>query len=193
MATRRSLLIRIAAASLPAAAASPLASALFGLRVASPAVVFLATLSLLPSKPLSPPSPSPITPVVVQSRLPRKSLILALLSLAALSFLVDGLAYVAHAVLNGVWTPSTGVELAALLGLVAYTALAALGAYKDVNNIEIWSRKRVKVAIFVALALDIAQVVLLALSVTTRGECKCTSSGTECLFSPATFRSEADL
>ncbi|KAI9572108.1 hypothetical protein HD554DRAFT_2066976 [Boletus coccyginus] len=163
MTARRTLLVGIAAASLPAAGASPLASALFGLRVSSPAVVFLATLSLLPSKPLSPPSPSPITPVVVQSRVPRKSLILSLLSLAALSFLVDGLAYVAYAVLNGVWTPGTGVELAAFLGLIAYTALAALGAYKDVNNIEIWSRKRVKAAVFVALALDIAQVVLLSL------------------------------
>lgn len=169
MATRRSLLLSIAAASLPALGASPLASAIFGLRVSSPAVVFLTTLSLLPFKPLSPPSPSPITPVVVQSRIPRKSLILSLLSLAALSFLVDGLAYVVHAVLHGVWTHGTGIELAAPLGLIAYAALAALGAYKDVNNIEIWSRKRVKAAIFLALALDIAQVVLLALSVKRGG------------------------
>ncbi|KAG8213755.1 hypothetical protein J3R82DRAFT_10464 [Butyriboletus roseoflavus] len=168
MATRRMLLLSIAAASLPPTDASPFASALFALRVSSPAVVFLATLSLIPSKPLSPPSPSPITPVVVQSRVPRKFLILSLLSLAALSFLVDGLAYVAFAVFNGVWTSGTGVELAALLGLIAYAALAALGAYKDINNIEIWSRKRIKSAIFVALALDITQVVLLALSVTTR-------------------------
>ena len=174
MATRRTLLLSLAAASLPAAGASQLASALFGLRVSSPAVVFLATLSLLPSKPLSPPSPSPITSVVVQSLVPRKSLILSLLSLAALSFLVDGFAYVAYAVLNGVWRPGTGVELAAFLGLIAYTALAALGAYKDVNNIEIWSRKRVKTAVFVALALDIAQMVLLVLSVKTRGEHKFT-------------------
>ncbi|KAG9316420.1 hypothetical protein JVU11DRAFT_2454 [Chiua virens] len=168
MTTRRALLLSIAASSLPAAGASLLASALFALRVASPAAVLLSTLSLFPSKPLSPPSPSPITPVVVQSRVPRKPLILTLLSLVALSFLVDGLAYVAYAVFNGVWRPGTGVELAALLGLVAYVTLAALGAYKDVNNIEIWSRKRVKASIFIALAFDIAQVVLLALSVKTR-------------------------
>ncbi|KAF8441427.1 hypothetical protein L210DRAFT_3630098 [Boletus edulis BED1] len=182
MTTRRALLVRIAAASLPAAGASPFASALFDLRVASPAVVFLATLSLLPSKPLSPPSPSPITPVVVQSRVPRRSLILSLLSLAALSFLVDGLAYVVYAVLNGVWTPGTGVELAALLGLIAYAALAALGAYKDVNSIEIWSHKRVKIAILAALALDIAQVVLLALSVKRDPKHICdTSKLSECI------------
>lgn len=192
MTARQALLVGIAAASLPAAGASPLASALFGLRVSSPAVVFLATLSLLPSKPLSPPSPSPITPVVVQSRVPRKSLILSLLSLAALSFLVDGLAYVAYAVLNGVWTPGTGVELAAFLGLVAYTALAALGAYKDVNNIEIWSRKRVKAAIFVALALDIAQVVLLSLFA-SRGEHRYAFASPECLFSSTNLRLELCL
>lgn len=87
----------------------------------------------------------------------------------------------AHAVLNGVWTPGTGVELAALLGLIAYAALAALGAYRDVNDIEIWSRKRVKAAIFVALALDIAQVVLLALSV-NRGKRKSAFASAGCLF-----------
>lgn len=170
MATRRPLLRTLAAAALPAAGASQFASALFGLRVASPAVVFLATLSLLPSKSLSPPSPSPITTVVIQSRVHRRSLILVLLSLVAFSFLVDGLAYVLYAVLNGVWRPGTGLELAALLGLIAYAALAALGTYKDVNNIEIWSCKPVKAAIFIALVLDIAQVVLLVLSIQASGE-----------------------
>ncbi|KAF8844610.1 hypothetical protein BDN67DRAFT_962519 [Paxillus ammoniavirescens] len=164
MTTRRKILVRIAAASIPAAGASAAASALFGVRISSPAVVFLATLSLLPTKPLSPPSPSPITPVVLQSRVPRRTLILVLLSLAAVSFLLDGLAYVAYAILNSVWRPGTGVELASVLGLIAYAGLAALGAYKDVNNIEIWSRKRVKAAIFAALALDVAQVVLLVIS-----------------------------
>ncbi|KAF9222607.1 hypothetical protein BS17DRAFT_783120 [Gyrodon lividus] len=168
MTTRRKLFLNIAAASMPAAGASVAATALFGVRVSSPTVVFLATLSLLPTKPLSPPSPSPITPVVLQSRVPRRALILALLSLAAVSFLLDGLAYVAYAVLNNVWRPSTGVELASVLGLIAYAGLAALGAYKDVNNIEIWSRKRVKTAIFVALALDVTQVILLAISAKAR-------------------------
>jgi uncharacterized membrane protein len=58
-----------------------------------------------------------------------------------------------------------------VLGLIAYAGLAALGAYKDVNNIEIWSRKRVKAAIFAALALDVAQVVLLVISANAHGEC----------------------
>ncbi|KAH7888329.1 hypothetical protein F5I97DRAFT_1965293 [Phlebopus sp. FC_14] len=166
-ATRQNRLMRIAAASLPAAGAS--ATALFAVRVSSPAVVFLATLSLLPTKPLSPPSPSPITPVVVQSRIPRKTLILVLLSLAAASFLFDGLAYVTYAILNGVWKSGTGVELASLLGLVAYAGLAAVGAYKDVNNVEVWSRERVKLAIAIALGLDMAQVVLVAVYAKTRG------------------------
>ncbi|KAF9244997.1 hypothetical protein BU15DRAFT_71347 [Melanogaster broomeanus] len=183
MTTRRKLLASIASASMPAARASTAACVLFGLRVSSPAVVFLAAISLLPTKPLSPPSPSPIIPVVLQSRIPRRALILALLSLAAFSFLLDGLAYVAYAVLNGVWRPSTGVELASVLGLIAYAGLAAVGAYKDVNNIEIWSRKRVKVAIFVALVLDVTQVVLLALFTKTRDSRRiCDSSKlTECI------------
>lgn len=143
------------------------AAALFAVRVSSPAVVLLTTLSLLYTKPLSPPSPSPITPVVVQSRVPRSTLILVLLSLSALSFLIDGLAYIAYAVFNKVWSLGTGIPLASLLGLVAYAGLAALGAWKDINNVQVWFLTRVKLAIAIALALDIAQVVL-ALTTNTR-------------------------
>ncbi|KAL4080195.1 hypothetical protein V8B97DRAFT_1930805 [Scleroderma yunnanense] len=153
---------------LPPLGAGASATVLFAVRVSSPAVVFLATLSLLFVKPLSP-LPSPITPVVVQSRVPRRTLILVLLSLSALSFLVDGLAYVADAVFNKAWTLGTGIPLASLLGLVAYAGLAAVGAWRDIHNVQVWSFRRVSLAIALALTLDIVQVVLLALSVTTRG------------------------
>ncbi|KAG1716106.1 hypothetical protein ID866_1078 [Astraeus odoratus] len=152
----------------PALGAGVSASALFAVRVSSPAVVFLAALSILFTKPLSPPSPSPITPVVVQSRVPRRTLIFTLLSLSALSFLIDGLAYVAYAVLNKVWGIGNGVPLASILGLIAYTGLAALGAWKDINNVPVWSFGRVRLSIAIALALDITQVVLLASSIKTR-------------------------
>jgi len=157
---------RFTSSLLPAVGAG---ASLFAIRVSSPAVVFLATLSLLSIKPLSPPPPSPVTPVVVESRVPRRTLILVLLSLSSLSFLIDGLAYVAGAVFNKAWTLGTGIPLASLLGLVAYAGLAALGAWKDINNIQVWSFNRVRLAITFALALDIAQVVLLAPSVKTRG------------------------
>ncbi|KAG1745545.1 uncharacterized protein EDB91DRAFT_1328227 [Suillus paluster] len=140
------------------------ADALLGVRVASPTVVLIATLSLISSKRICPPSPSPITPVIVTSRIPRRTLILALLSLTAFTFLADGLAYVVDVVLNKVWPQATGIEIASLLGLLAYAGLAALGAWKDANDAEIWNRRRVRAAIAVALALDIVQVVFVALS-----------------------------
>lgn len=133
---------------------------LLGARLASPAVVLLATLSLISSKRLVHQSESPITPVVITSRVPRRTLILSLLSISAFTFLADGLAYVVYAVLNKVWLIGTGIEIASVLGLLAYAGLAALGAWKDANDDEIWNRNRVKVAIAIALALDIVQVVL---------------------------------
>jgi hypothetical protein len=136
------------------------AAVLLGARIASPAVVLLATLSLISSKPLSHQYQSPITPVVVTSRVPRRTLILVLLSIGAFTFLADGLAYVVYAVLNKVWPKGTGIEIASVLGLLAYVGLAALGAWKDASDDEIWNRSRVKVAIAIALALDIVQVVL---------------------------------
>ena len=143
-----------------AATGAATAVALAGVRVASPAVVLLAALSLISTKPLSPPSPSPITSVVVASRIPRRTLILILLSLSAFTFLADGLASVIYVVLNKVWLLGTGIEIASVLGLLAYAGLAALGAWKDVNGIEVWNRIRVKTAIAIALALDITQVIL---------------------------------
>ncbi|KAI6000744.1 hypothetical protein EDD15DRAFT_1791311 [Pisolithus albus] len=143
------------------------ATALFAVRVSSPAIVFLTTLSLLYTKPFPSPSPSPITPVVVQSRVPRTTLILVFLSLSAVSFLIDGLAYITYAVFNRAWSLGTGIPLASVLGLVAYAGLAAVGAWKDINNVQVWFFTRVRLAIAMALALDITQVVL-TLSINAR-------------------------
>ncbi|KAH7915239.1 hypothetical protein BJ138DRAFT_178160 [Hygrophoropsis aurantiaca] len=143
--------------------AMPMADALFGVRIASPVLVLLAALSLVPAKSPAPQSPSPITPVVVQSRIPRRALILALLSIIAASFFVDGLAYIVNTVIAK-WSAHTGIECVAVTGLLAYGGLAALGAWKDVRGVEVWTAKRIKAAVGLALVLDILQLALLASS-----------------------------
>ncbi|EPQ57486.1 hypothetical protein GLOTRDRAFT_120643 [Gloeophyllum trabeum ATCC 11539] len=142
-----------------------LTEALYVVRVVSPALVLLATLALIPTRPAPPRSPSEITSVVVATRVPRRGAILSLLSLSALTFFLDGLTFAVYALLNKIWPQNTGIEIGAVIGLVAFGGLAALGAWKDVKGVDVWSLKRVKLAIAVALLLDIAQVVLFGLSV----------------------------
>ena len=150
-----------------------LSLAVFIIRIVSPALVFLATLSLIFSRAPLPTSPSPITSVVVITRVPRRALILSLLSLASLTFLLDGLTFVVYAVLNKVWPQNTGIEINAILGIVAFSGLAALGTWKDLHGVPVWSLRRVKTAIAFALLLDIAHVVLLGLTTTFNKGCKC--------------------
>ncbi|KAL6308193.1 hypothetical protein BKA93DRAFT_726289 [Sparassis latifolia] len=138
---------------------------LFILRVVSPALVLLSTLSVLFTKPPAPQTPSPITSVIVATRAPRRALILLLLSLTALTFLLDGLTFVVYAVLQKTWPEHTGIEINAVLGLTAFAGLAAIGAWKDIQGVDVWSLKRLKAGVAAALALDIVQVVLLGLSV----------------------------
>ncbi|KAI0661121.1 hypothetical protein C8Q70DRAFT_932186 [Cubamyces menziesii] len=132
----------------PLAALTPL----FILRVLSPSIVFLATLSLIFVRPPAPQtSPSPITAVVVATRL---------------TYLLDGLTFVVWAVIRKTWPALTGLEVNAVVGLAAFAGLAALGGWKDVHGVDVWSLTRLKHAVFFSLALDIAQVVLLALAIT---------------------------
>ncbi|KAI0780187.1 hypothetical protein C8Q74DRAFT_1263689 [Fomes fomentarius] len=152
------------APSIPAAVLEPL----FILRVLSPSIVFLSTLSLVFTRPTAPPpqSPSPITSVVVATRTHRRALIYALLSFAGISYLLDGLTFAVWAVVRKEWPAFTGFEINAVVGLAGFAGLAALGAWKEVQGVDVWSLKRHKYAISVALALDVAQVALLALSIT---------------------------
>ena len=151
------------APSIPPAVLEPL----FLLRVLSPSIVLLATLSLLFKRgtpPTEPQSPSPITSVVVATRTHRRALIYAFLSLAGLTYLLDGLTFVVSAVFNKEWPHYTGLDVNAVVGLVAFAGLAALAAWKEVRGVDVWSMRRFKVSIFFALGMDIAQVVLLALA-----------------------------
>jgi ATP-binding cassette subfamily B (MDR/TAP) protein 6 len=137
----------------------------FIIRIVSPTLVFLVTLSLVFSRAPSPTSLSPITSVVVATRVPRHALILSLLSLASLTFLLDGLTFVVYAVLNKVWPPNTGIEINAIVGIIAFSGLAVLGTWKDVHRVPVWSMGRVKAAIAIALLLDTVHVVLVGLTI----------------------------
>lgn len=131
------------------------------LRILSPSLVLLATLSILPSQPLPPSSHPDITSVVVATRVPRRAVILATLSLSALSYFLDGITFVVYAVLNKHWTYNTGIDISAITGLLAFAGLAALGSWKDIHGVQVWSMTRLKLAILVSLGLDIALAVLL--------------------------------
>ncbi|CAL1708342.1 unnamed protein product [Somion occarium] len=71
--------------------------------------------------------------------------------------------FVIFAVLSKTWSDFTGIEVGAIEGLVAFLGLAALGTWKDIKGVDVWSSKRVKFAINAALVLDITQVVLFGL------------------------------
>ncbi len=131
------------------------------LRVLSPALVLLTALSIIPTRPSTPKSPSPITSVVVAARTPRRAVILPLLSLIALTFFLDGLTFVLYAVFDKQWPQATGIDIGALEGLAAFSGLAAIGAWKDIHGVEVWFMKRVKSGIVLALFLDTILVFLL--------------------------------
>lgn len=137
------------------------------LRLVSPALVLLSTLSIIPARPPPPQSPSPITSVVVAARTPRRAVILTLSSFAGLSYLLDGITFVVFAVIHKTWPHWTGIEIGAIEGVAAFLGLAALGAWKDVHGVEVWTLKRVRVGVTLSLLVDIALVVLLGLSGTS--------------------------
>jgi hypothetical protein len=144
--------------------------ALFVLRILSPALVLVCLCSLLLlTAPHPHAEPSVITRVVVPTFIPRRSLILCLLAFSAFSFLLDGLAFVAYTIINKTWLHGTGVEYNAVLGLVAFAGLAALGAWKDIRGVDVWSMRRIKLAIATSSALDLALVILITKSIRLDG------------------------
>ncbi|KAK0195216.1 mitochondrial half-size ABC transporter [Armillaria mellea] len=149
---------------------SPQNILIFLLRVLSPALVLLSSLSLFFVSPYAPSSSSssPITSVVVRSELPRRGTILLFLTLTSLTYLADGLAFAVFAVVTKHWTRDTGIEFNAVFGLVAFSGLAALGAWKDVQGVDVWFRKRVKASVSAALILDILLAIFLALNLTKK-------------------------
>ncbi|KAL0580337.1 ATP-binding cassette-type vacuolar membrane transporter Hmt1 [Marasmius crinis-equi] len=116
-----------------------------------------------------PSSPSPITPIVVAQRVPRRAFILLFLSITSFIYLFDGLTFVIFSVIRKEWHAATGLQINTVAGLIAFSGLAALGSWKDVNGVEVWDLRRLKLAVTLSAAADIALVVLLALDARTAG------------------------
>jgi len=135
----------------------------FVARVLSPIIVLVTTLSLFFVHSTLPSSPSPITPVVVATAVPRRALLLALLTTIALTYLADGLSFVVFAVIDHDWPRHSGIPVNTVTGVVAFSGLAALGTWKDIHGVTVWLMRRIKVAVTATLALDLTLVVLLAL------------------------------
>jgi ATP-binding cassette subfamily B (MDR/TAP) protein 6 len=148
----------------------------FFARVLSPSIVLLTTLSLFFSHSQTLRSSSPITPVVVANAVPRRALILTLLSLVALTYLLDGLFFVVYAVVDNDWPRHSGIPINTVTGLMAFSGLAALGAWKEIHGVEVWLLRRVKVAIAADLALDISLAVMLALHIRQGPTCELPSN-----------------
>jgi hypothetical protein len=150
---------------LPVVVPSAMVLSIFALRLLSPASVLATSLSLLSLRPNPPQSSPPITSVVVANTIPRRASILFLLSTISISYLLDGLAFVGSVVYERAWPRHTGIEVNALLGVAAFAGLAALGAWKDVNGAQVWTLRRIKWVVTLALLLDLALVVLLGLRI----------------------------
>ncbi|KAG6891758.1 hypothetical protein C0992_006179 [Termitomyces sp. T32_za158] len=135
------------------------------IRVVSPVLVLLSTLSLLFIDPPVPTSPSPITPVVVATNVPRRAFILTFLSLTSFIFFLDGLTFTIQAVIEKDWPRNTGIETNSVVGLIAFAGLAVIGSWKDIQGVQIWTLTRVKLSIIVALAFDVALAALLGLRI----------------------------
>ncbi|KAL5484932.1 HMT1 [Sanghuangporus weigelae] len=156
--------------------------ALLAVRISFVALLLATALSLLAVKPSSAPvsssSASPIVSVVVSVTTPRRSLIISLFSLIALTYFLDGFALVLHSVLSKTWqgTPShgpwiaqwSGLEVEAVGGLLASGLLVILGVWKESQGVAVWTLKRPKAWTALALVGTIVEVVLLALTVDFR-------------------------
>ncbi|KAG8907443.1 hypothetical protein FRB99_004238 [Tulasnella sp. 403] len=145
-----------------------LEAALTGVRYAGPAILLLIVFSLWTLKPEKA-APSPIVEITVPVRTPRRPFIVTLLSIAALTYLLDGTVVVLRAVLWKTWEGSdkkwTGIEVEDVVGLLAFGSLIVAGTWKDANGVPVWTSGRVKLFAVVAFLFEVAQVVLLALTV----------------------------
>lgn len=140
---------------------------LYGLRAAESAV---ALLSLAAAPLLKAPAPSTnghseITTVVRAVKVPRRQLIVFLLSAVALTALADGLVVLANAIFNNVVETTLpawrGIEFYSVALVIAFGGFAVVGSSKEARGVPIWQSALLKGFVLVTLALDLALVVLI--------------------------------
>jgi hypothetical protein len=142
---------------------------LFASRIASPTLLLFVVLSLFTLRKASPPDATPITAVIVPVLTPRRSLILTLVSIATLTYLCDATVVILRAVVGHTWEGSDptwkGIEVADVLGFIAFGGLNIVGSWRDAKGIRVWESTRLKFYAVAAVLFEIAHVTLLALSV----------------------------
>lgn len=143
-----------------------LATALAAVRFFGPATLLLIVLSLSTLKPEKVvASPSPIVDITTRVTTPRRTLIFTILSIASLTYLLDGVVVVLRAVLWKTWEGWdknwTGIEVSDVLGLVAFGLAIVLGVWKDAQGAPVWTSKRMKVFAAVGLLYAATEVGLL--------------------------------
>ena len=172
----------LAAQSMSSSPTSPdLYPALFAVRTAAPAVLLLIALSLFFRSPPSQVSTDEITPVIVARRTPRRGLITSLLSILSLTYFFDGLALVLHSVLTKHWegtpplgknifTEWAGVEIEAVLGLLASSLLAIALLYREARGVGLWESKSVRIWTALNGLGTLVEVILIAIAVDFTGK-----------------------
>jgi len=136
-------------------------TALFILAIIPPSLILLITISLLVIRPSPLSSPPPVISATVSTGIPRRGLILSCLYLLSFIHLLDGLAFVIDALVKQCWRQRTGtLGVNSFTGLLASSGLAAVGTWKDIKGVEVWSLKRMKIVAYLSFILDVAQAVL---------------------------------
>lgn len=131
--------------------------------------LYALTLAAVKSNVIQPASPSPITTVVVQEVQPRRALIISIILFSAFTYFLDGLLVIILWLVYGLRQSRViewrFVELADAAGLIAFSIFLFIGIRKDMHSVEFWTRKRVKAFALLAIALDIAYLVLMLLTI----------------------------
>lgn len=131
---------------------------------------YVLTLLLVPKYPKSASSSAePITVVVVADVQPRRQFILTLLSFGAFTYFLDGLIvgiyWIARGFRQSYFLQWRGIELADVLGFLAFSGLILVGMYKERQGANFWTRRRIKLFAFMAIGFDVAYLVLLVRAV----------------------------
>ncbi|KAH7338743.1 hypothetical protein B0J17DRAFT_658314 [Rhizoctonia solani] len=148
---------------------------LFQLRTAESATLVAILLAILllkgPNKPGLPTTNgnSEITAVVRAVQIPRRQLIVLLLSLAALTALLDGSVTVANATFKHVSETKIsawkGVEFYSVALLIAFGGIAITAIAKEARGTPIWQSKLLKLFVFIALMFDTLLAIFIPLVV----------------------------